>query len=30
VDVNARRYARLSEWCDQIRPQWEYMKGFPW
>lgn len=30
VHVDPRRHARLSEWCDQIRPQWEYMKGFPW
>jgi sugar (pentulose or hexulose) kinase len=30
VHEDPHRHAQLSEWCDQIRPQWEYMKGFPW
>jgi sugar (pentulose or hexulose) kinase len=30
VHADARRHAQLGEWCDRIRPQWEYMKDFPW
>lgn len=30
VRADPGRHVRLGEWCDQIRPQWEYMKGFPW